>query len=206
VTRRARSTIAAALLAVSALAACSGGDDSDAVTSATLGTAPPTTSTTAPVDPYAVPETVDAAYVERVLNKLYEVVGDADRIAVERRSVPPEVNDRLIAVYDPFISSSVVNGLTESALSGFEPVLDPPGNRSVAIDDIREATSTCIMAHGTLDVSQRLKEPVDLGELVFDLRPLDATRDPHGYNPTGWVIRSTAPVDRARPEDLTCDE
>jgi hypothetical protein len=205
VTRRARSTITAALLAASALAACSGGDDSDAVTSATVGTAPPTTSTTAPVDPYAVPETVDAAYVERVLNKLYEVVGDADRIAVERRSVPPEVNDRLIAVYDPFIAPTVVNVKLESAVTGFERLVDPPGDQTVVIEGVRETSPACITAQGKLDSSQLLVEPVDLGDLVFELRPLDQLNDPKGYNPTGWVISSTAPIDRAEPEELTCD-
>jgi len=41
--------------------------------------APGPTTTTAPADPYAVPEVIDAAYVNRVLAALYAIDGDTTR-------------------------------------------------------------------------------------------------------------------------------
>ena len=86
----------AALLVVTTLvvAACSSGSG-EAEQRTTVPTAPALTTTT---NPYAVPEVIDAAYVNRVLTGLDAAVGDVVRIVLAAGHVTPESLDRLEAL------------------------------------------------------------------------------------------------------------
>ncbi len=79
-------------VALLVLAAC-GGDKEPLGPTATV---PQPTTTT---DPYAVPAVIDEAYVNRVLAGLDQAVGDIVRLVVSTRDIPPEVIDRLKAMY-----------------------------------------------------------------------------------------------------------
>jgi hypothetical protein len=79
--------VVALLLGLGALAAC--GDDGESGAGTTTTTRPTTTSTTTttePEDPWAVPDQIDEAYVQRVLTELYRLDGEARRIACARAS------------------------------------------------------------------------------------------------------------------------
>lgn len=89
-----RGLVGAVFLAV--LVACSSDPQSSAEPSATVPTAPATTTTT---DPYAVPAVIDAAYVNRVLAGLDAAFGDIVRELASARRLPDNTPDRLKGVY-----------------------------------------------------------------------------------------------------------
>src|SRR5581483_2350776 len=54
-------------------------------------TVPPTApTTTTPADPYAIPATIDAAYLNRVFLALEHIDGDATRLIVANKKLVPE--------------------------------------------------------------------------------------------------------------------
>src|SRR5436190_6941422 len=93
--RRSGPAAVAVAVAIATLAACGGEKGVARVEPhATVPTAPPTT-----VDPYAVPPTIDAAYVNKVMEGLDAAVGDIVRLVIRTRDISPEVIDRLNALY-----------------------------------------------------------------------------------------------------------
>ena len=83
-----------AALALTAPVACSSGSDKAGPT-ATVATEPAPTTTT---DPYAVPATIDVAYVNKVLAGLDAAVGDVTLLVVRTRTLTQEAYDRLKAI------------------------------------------------------------------------------------------------------------
>ncbi len=75
-----------ALLLLSA--ACGGKDEP----LGPIGSVPQATTTT---NPYAVPEVIDEAYVNRVLAGLDQAYGDLTRLIVSTENIVPEAIDRL---------------------------------------------------------------------------------------------------------------
>src|SRR5687767_16003456 len=82
------------LLAVALLGGCdSGGRDDD--------TLPPPVSTSSTTVDYSVPEVVDVAYVEKVMDALDHVYGDAIRTLARERTITEDFLSRLAAIYTP---------------------------------------------------------------------------------------------------------
>ncbi|PZR77432.1 MAG: hypothetical protein DLM65_15705, partial [Candidatus Aeolococcus gillhamiae] len=92
----------------------------------TVPTLPEITTTT---NPYAVPATIDAAYVNRVLEALDAALGDVYRLVIRTRDVSPEVIDRLNAIY---LNRDDVNlelqAIQRGMREGFTGFKDPVGN------------------------------------------------------------------------------
>lgn len=204
---RPRNVLLAAFIAV-ALGGCGGDDvsptDADRALrrQATESTEAPTT--TVPVDPFAIPETIDAAYVERVANELYRVIGDARRLAQRQRAMPPESVDRFNAAYDPEVAQSYVDAMVEDVTEGFAGVRDVPGDIVVQVTGLTQDDPTCIVADITFDPSAALVEPRQPEPLVLTLRRLDEASDPHGYNETPWVIWTMVDPEAYQPELHGC--
>ena len=59
----------------------------------------PTAVTTTTVDPWAVPAVIDVAYLQRVMDRLDQSLGDALRELVAAKSVDPKVDQILRAIY-----------------------------------------------------------------------------------------------------------
>ena len=72
------------------LTGCSGGGDDS-----TEATVPRATTTT---DPYAVPATIDIAYLNRVFVALEKINGDATRLIVAAKRITPEAATLLHAI------------------------------------------------------------------------------------------------------------
>lgn len=178
-----------ALLALTLLAAaCS--DDSDALgPTATVGTAPSTT--TVPPDPFAVPAAIDAAYVERVTNKLYEVIGEARRLTMQQGATPPEAIDRLRAAYHPSLAQPMIDALVFDLYHGFPAGLD--GDLQLTVKQVVRADQECIVAATEMDASLVDQEAGEPYLMTTVLLPLDPALDKGGYNPTPWsILRASA--------------
>ena len=169
------------------LAACNGGDDSEAGPTATVPPAPTSTPTT---NPYALPEVIDTAYVERVLEGLDGAVGDIVRLVMRTRNVPPEVIDRVRAVYLDREGQNVeLQSLQHSLRDGFRGFRENPGNKRSTVKNLIAATPTCVFVQVERDYSQvgSLDNAKPSTQWIV-LKPLDPAQDPQSYNPTPWVF------------------
>jgi hypothetical protein len=198
VLRRRLPLLALAVLATSALG-CSGDDTAGAGRTTTTTTAP-TTTTTAVEDTFAVPDEVDAAYVERVANELMHVLGEASRIVQREDAATDEVTGRFQETYEYAIVPSAIESFIRSAEEAYEGMHSPVGDTRITITGVRDSTPTCIVADATADFSAVQIEPVDRGPMVLTLwSKIDAQGSTH--NRTPWTIRSLATAEQHR-EDL----
>jgi len=166
-----------------------------------VGTEPATTTTT---NPYAVPAVIDAAYVNRVLAGLDAVVGDAVRIVVATRNLPPEALDRLRAVYaeDERLQREI-DGAQRDLRNGFANIRPNPGNKLTKVTELITATPACIFGRVRRDYSLVSTNTLPgLEDQWVGLKPIDPSRDRNRYNPTPWVfVYDGFPKDRSRPPD-----
>ncbi|MDQ4133904.1 MAG: hypothetical protein M3179_12040 [Actinomycetota bacterium] len=175
----------AALLAVVAalVSACSNGDE--AGPTATVGTAAPTTATT---DPYAVPEVIDVAYVNKVLAGLDQVSGDIARIVLQTRTIPPEAVDRLKTLYTGESLQLSLDLLQQDMRKGFSDYKTDPGNPKTTVMKLITAKPDCIFAEVRRDASELATTPRSPSTVWVSLRPLNPAADPNNYNPTRWFF------------------
>jgi hypothetical protein len=172
--------------AVLMFAGCSdGGDGAIGAPSATVPTLPPQTTTT---NPYAIPDVIDAAYVNRVLAGLDAAVGDIVRHLTRSKALPLDTPERLKGLYGNNDSLNIQFGLLQQYerfhLSELPPV---PGDRKTSVDDLLFAQRSCIYAAVTRDYSPVVGRSQPSRKEWVALRPLPSGGDPIGVNPTGWV-------------------
>jgi hypothetical protein len=177
---------ATALLLLAGTAAC-GDDDTEAaepatVTSTTSTTTEPTT-TTEPADPWAVPDEIDEAYVQRVLTKLYEIQGDATRTAVEEGAVAADSLQLLSSIYADDLTPIFANILATDALDQFVDYHHPPGDIAPLIDSLEKASPRCIWLRARLDYSAALRSDEEPRTSFHHLVRAAS-------NETGWRIES----------------
>ena len=180
-----RSAVGGAVLCL--LVACSDAEPTpSAEPSATVATAPATTTTT---DPYAVPAVIDEAYVNRVLAGLDAVVGDVVRMVVRTRTIPREGVDRLRAVYGTDEAlDRILNSLSISVSQGLSGFRNEPGDKKSRVVELLIRSSACVFAKISRDFSA-----VSVGSPATDdiqwvvLRRSVPARDAHSYNSIGWT-------------------
>ncbi|MFP5318151.1 MAG: hypothetical protein ACLGI2_07620, partial [Acidimicrobiia bacterium] len=153
---------------------------------ATVGTAPATTTTT---DPYAVPAVIDEAYVNRVLAGLDAAVGDVVRLIMTTKTFPREGFERLKAVYGSDAQlNRRLDSLARDIAQGMPSYRGDPGDSRTTVAELLTANGACIFARISRDYSavSTVSRPPDERQWVA-LIPLDRSRDPSGYNRTGWA-------------------
>lgn len=153
----------------------------------TVPTLPEITTTT---NPYAVPATIDAAYVNRVLEALDAALGDVYRLVIRTRDVSPEVIDRLNAIY---LNRDDVNlelqAIQRGMREGFTGFKDPVGNPKSTVTELITASPSCIFARFAPDNSaMAVKSDGPSAPEWVGLQPADPARDPNHYNGTPWMI------------------
>jgi hypothetical protein len=178
--------VVAVCVCLCAAVACSAGDDK-AAPSATLGTEPPRTTTT---DPYAVPDVIDVAYVNRVLAGLDQITGDVVRLVVRSKTFPREAFDRLRALYasDAGVQRELdlYHRDMERNFSGYR---ENPGNKTTSVTELITGSRSCIFARVERNFSAVGVNAVTAGVQWVAIQPLDQSRDPNRYNYTGWAYR-----------------
>ena len=166
-------------------------------------TVPRETTTT---DPYAVPDVIDEAYVNRVLAGLDHLSGDAVRLAFSTNSVPPEVLTMFDALYVGEFRQIHITALQEDlfrrelGLPGYKVV---PGDAHTDVRTLITARPSCIFA----EISRDLSNVSDAHDPRLDrqwvaLIPLDPVLDPSHYNRTSWIyIYNGFEESLSQPED-----
>lgn len=204
--------------------ACGGGGDEGAGPTATVGgsgtvvdgsgatsTSAPepdsTTTTTFAGDPYAVPEVIDVAYVNRVLAGLDQAVGDIVREVVAAKSLLQPVMERLVAVYQGEHLQLTLDLLQEDQRTAFAGYQEPPGNRRTTVHELLSATSRCIFAEARRDYSAvATKPPGSPSQLWIRLEPLPPGRGPAGVNATNWILTYDGFQPGRLPPEKPCED
>ncbi|MGI8683930.1 MAG: hypothetical protein ACR2MO_02305 [Acidimicrobiales bacterium] len=184
------------VLAVAVTGACKGsGAESP---EPTVPTAPSTTTiaataTTAP-NPFAVPETIDAAYVDRVLVELNKVYGDVGRKIRATGQYQRSDLDPLGAIFnDPLLELQVeeFGKISTMDASSFKV---PLGDRRLTVEELITARPDCVFAGVRLDVSAVAANPPPVRTIYLTLRPTQAGANPKGVNSTPWSMSGESDV------------
>lgn len=165
---------------------CRGSADPLPTTTTTLlptTTAPaPTTTTTAG---FAVPAVIDLPYVQRVLETIYHLDGEATRYLYARKLPDAQFNERLEAIFGGQALTEAKRVLGENTAEGFAVFADPPGDAIVRAVDIVQATPRCMIIRADLDYGPQYKEPRPRQpQAIIQLAPAEVLP----FNPTGWGI------------------
>jgi hypothetical protein len=161
---------------------------------------------TADGDPYAIPEDgIDEAYVERVLNAIFEVNREALAITLESEPgglAPFEAEERLRAIYGGTYGARQMAALNEVSSTESERAVfvRPPGPLRVTVTDVVSADPQCLIVRRLSDFSEVLQDPPDPRDGYVALAP-KAASDSKDANPTPWVIVGGS-IDSS--EVLTC--
>lgn len=184
----------AAVLGAALLTACAG-DGRAASPGPTVPTEPEVAATTTSTTTlsYDVPETIDQAYVQRVVSAYDKVLGDAIRILVRDRGVTEEFLKHLLAIYtEPEFEVQQRLWIESSQTGGLERRKDVPADPGTAVLQVVEATRTCVITRVDRDFGptfrdgeQEVDPPEDDYIVLVQKRP---GRDPLMVNPTPWVM------------------
>jgi hypothetical protein len=182
--------VVALLLGLGALAACGDDGESGAGTTTTRPTTTSTTTTTEPEDPWAVPDQIDEAYVQRVLTELYRLDGEAVHLAMGEGLVTEGVIERLRQVFAEPAATVQINALLEDAVVGFPGYRVPTGTAKVRVEQLLYVSEQCVSAVVHLDFSDVLLEPTARPLAYLAVRQVEAS-------PLPWKIEWVESVDGA---------
>jgi hypothetical protein len=165
------------------LAACSSGTKGSGT--ATVPPAAPTTAS-ATTDPWAVPSTITAPYLDRVLAELNHIDGNAFRDARAHNAVTPTylADERAIraGAHELQVSEELIN---EDITMHWTDVRPVPGDRSMAVTSILSAPDPCILAAVNVDFSSiTVGAPQTYPPWYVALVPTPMS----GTNSTHWVL------------------
>lgn len=171
--------------------ACATGGKSASQGSTTASASPTLT------DPYAVPATIDAPYVNRVLAALDAVRGDTFRLYLRDRQISFEISERVRSLYGSGEGYDLEIRTLEDEKQSRPPT--EPGNRMSTVTRLITATPTCIYAQVVRDYRPVGGTVSDLVAWV-GLRSAPALNDPSKFNPTQWMYVSDGTLpDRSEP-------
>ena len=144
----------------------------------------PTTTTTS-ASSFEVPAEVDRAYVQRVLETIYHLDGEATRRAYASKSIDLEVVARLRAIFAGSRLAKAKEVLAENAVEGFVRFADPPADAFVRVVELIQVTARCMVVRADLDYRPQFKgELSPEPQAVIQLRRFDVLP----FNPTGWGV------------------
>lgn len=151
------------LSAAMMLAGCgSGGSSSSEAT--------PSDTPTSSTDPWALPQTIDVAYVQRVVNEIEEQRDFYLDDIHSAHQFSKTTEDRIRAIYvEPYLSEAL-QGASESSMKEHPELKDDTAPSLVPVKSIRSGSPTCISAVVDVDDSPGLKEPGKVVEFVVTLR------------------------------------
>ena len=180
----------AVLVGVLSVVGCSDrGDDATRGPTATVRNEPATTtSSVVPVD--QVPAVIDVAYVQRVVDALDHVMGDAVRALVAAKAPDREFYERLRAVYlDPEFER-VQASFGRSAANDLAGFSESPGDPITTVGRIITAAHDCIFAEvdRNLGPTHKGQPSPEERQTFLALGTRKPEHDPTSRNPTAWMI------------------
>jgi hypothetical protein len=171
------------VVTVAVATGCSNGaqPQSAPVQGATVPTAAPTTTTT---NLYAVPDQIDAAYVNRVLAGLDAIEGDIFRKVRSDRTITVELANSVKDFYVNLDSAALLLNLFQFQMAtNFEGYLPEPGDPRTTVADLITARPTCVYAQVERDYGALLVSGSSRPQTSWvAIRPMPT----NSRNRTGW--------------------
>ena len=160
----------------------------------TVTTTLPQPTTTSPSS-FAVPAVIDLAYVQRVLETIYHLDGEAARHVYAKKLPDAELNERLEAIFGGPALASAKQVLGEHAAEGFVRFANPPGDAKVRAKEVIQVTATCMVIRADLEFGPQFKEEIPpQQQSIIQLRRADVLP----LNPTGWGVVFAGQPDAAQ--------
>ncbi|MBI2710105.1 MAG: hypothetical protein HYX34_10475 [Actinobacteria bacterium] len=180
------------VLVAVATVGCGRSGDGDKRAEPTTTASPVSTTTT---DPWAVPDQIDVAYVQRVVDGLSRILTKAWQLARDRGKVDAEVERLVRSVDEQPVLGVDLDGLQASVNAQFADVVERPRPLAAEVRQVQVVNDTCVVARMQIDFSK--------------IVPSGAVRDVtqelvrRGRNDTGWTIAaqyfSAPPARRGEP-------
>ncbi|MBI2708549.1 MAG: hypothetical protein HYX34_02480 [Actinobacteria bacterium] len=172
---------AVSVVVVLALAtvACGSSGDSAEPRNPTTTMSPSSTTTT---DPWAVPEKIDVAYVQRVVDEFSRILTQAWVRARDKGTVDAEVERLIRSVESEGRVEFDLSSMRQAAEDDFRRVVTPIVAERAQIKQIVYASPSCIQASGVVDYSRSIRGGTPQG-VVFEFERAVEERLP---NRTGW--------------------
>ena len=173
-----------------------------------LGTAPTTTSTTArEIDPAVIPDDladIDEAYVQVVVDALFEVDAKATEIFVETKRLEPAAIDILRGIYLPEeVDRQIYFWEQDLALRSDELL---PGVLHNDVQRVIDVTEDCVYVEVESDYSEVTRRDAPPSLNYLGLTPRIEGDDPAGLNPTKWMMfMDGIELDGSEPKN-PCDD
>jgi hypothetical protein len=159
-------------------------------------------------DPYAIPDVIDEAYVDRILTTLNALSGDALRDILRHRTYTASADQIIWAVFVGAQREITIDtwGLAAADGDGLDDYAG--GDLKTTTRNIVEARNDCIAVSVSNDRSLLLKDPPPVASGYVVLVPLDPDHDSNSLNPTPWAIAARFPADEVAPDEehMLCDE
>jgi hypothetical protein len=212
VTRHTRFTTALIASLAVVLAACGGNDDdvepiaepTPTETAAPTEEPPPDEPTETeepePDDPFAIPDEIDEAYVQSVLDELFAVRTEALRAAVESNG-QPGIDERAVAAIGASHTGPLRLRVVEQvqniqAADNVDEVFRAPsdmGQERFSLNGIYSATNECLVVYGLINSSEVNLSPPN--ESVYSVLAVTSTAEPaNDGNPTPWLLHDEGSV------------
>jgi hypothetical protein len=161
------------------------------------GSAKPTTtvpSTTTTTDPYAIPATIDVAYVQRVMDAIDVLLGKAAQALVRERSVDGEWAKYARAALDDRGLAAARKGAELELGLNLRDYRPSPGQPHTTVRSVVIARTQCVAARALIDGSEVVTLASAISESHIEFSAKDPGRDPGGLNPSPWLLARVSDV------------
>lgn len=141
-----------------------------------------TTSTTT-TDPWAIPETIDIAYAQRVIQELTNIAGVARADVIDNHRFTEETQSRIRAVYQGPLTNNMLKQMSDNSIHEIPDIVKNPPAWKVRITEIVSSSHSCMYVFGIADDQLAHKNSISPSELAWGLKR-DETRS--DFNQTTW--------------------
>lgn len=196
------------VLAALAMVACSTPPEQTAPAAAVPTTAPVATVTAAPgptdppepeIDTSKVPEQINRAYLDAVMKDLDHELGRVLSTTKRRGRFGEAFHAGLRSVYTDQAASAQAQGFIDAV--GIKGLAKRPKKPTTAVEEIIEATPTCVYFTAQRDLNPVLRTKIDPIQPYY----LALERQRSDANPTAWVIALDTWYRSGKPPAAVCE-
>ena len=151
--------------------------------------APATTTTTTPLD--QIPATIDVPYVQRVMDALDHLTGEAAREFVAQRGPTPKFEQIIEAVYTGQALQDTKDAFGRAAAQpDLTPFNSSPGDPVTTVQTILASIRGCVVFRADSNDGPMLTRPPPPGttETIYRINLLPTGTGKEQINQTGWWI------------------
>jgi hypothetical protein len=135
------------------------------------------------------------------------VVGEVVRIVYRTRDLPPEIFDRLKAIYlerdDINLQLASIQNDLRQHFAGYR---ENPGNIRSSVDEAVTISPSCVFVRISRDYSGVVTKADQTPSIEWiGLKPRNSAGDPNHYNPTPWMVAVEGLQSDGTPPPNPCD-